>query len=135
MARPALVNRGLGHVPEPDEIRVGEDGKLSPQSVEKLRGQVRALVQQFNGRISLGSGEQSTLAGNLDAQYRQVLTPAVADTEFTVHHSLDRLITGYDVVMQDKPGSVYISRQGSWTEDRIYLKINNTSVTLNLRLF
>lgn len=124
-------NSSMGDIP-PITL---EDGKLSGTTATYLSSTLRGMIDKFNGGISLGNGLSGYRAGNLDAQYIDVFTPAVADTEFTVPHGLGRKPIGYDVVRKDKAAIVYDSSGGSWGDNVLYLKCNVASVTIKLRVY
>lgn len=112
-----------------------EDGKLSGTTATYLSSTLRGIIDKFNGGISLGNGLSGYRAGNLDAQYIDVFTPGVADTEFAVPHGLGRKPIGYDVVRRDKAAIVYDSSGGSWGDNVLYLKCNTASTTIKLRVY
>lgn len=112
-----------------------EDGKLSGTTATYLSTTLRGMIDKFNGGISLGNGLSGYRSGNLDAQYIDVFTPGVADTEFAVPHGLGRKPIGYDVVRRDKAAIVYDSSGGSWGENVLYLKCNVASTTIKLRVY
>ena len=112
-----------------------EDGKLSGTTATYLSTTLRGMIDKFNGGISLGNGLSGYRSGNLDAQYIDVFTPSVADTEFAVPHGLGRKPIGYDVVRSDKAAIVYDSSGGSWGDNVLYLKCNVASTTIKLRVY
>ena len=122
---------GMGDIP-PIAL---QDGKMSGPTAAYLTAALRTIIAKFNGGISYGGGNSGYRAGNLDAQYIDVFTPSVADTEFTVPHGLGRKPIGYDVVRRDKAAVVYDSSGGSWGSDAIYLKCNVASTTIKLRVY
>src|SRR5574341_1960202 len=97
-------------IPEPQPVQAEADGKVTLQTLSYLYAVLLGIVKAINGFLSMGDGSHGSWTGNLDAQYKDVLTPAVADTEFTVFHELGRLPVGYHVVRRDKAGTVYDSR-------------------------
>lgn len=111
------------------------DGKMSGPTAAYLTAALRSIIEKFNGAISLGNGSTGYRAGNLDAQYIDVFTPATPDTEIEIPHGLGRKPIGYDVVRRDVACIVYDSSGGSWGNDVIYLKCNTASVTLKLRVY
>lgn len=112
-----------------------DDGKLSGTTATFLSSSLRGIIAKFNGGISFGNGLSGYRAGNMDAQYIDVFTPSVADTEFTVPHGLGRKPIGYDVVRRDKAAIVYDSSGGSWSDTLLYLKCNTASTTIKLRVY
>jgi hypothetical protein len=124
-------NAAMGDIP-PITL---DEGKLSGTTATYLSSALRGIIAKFNGGISLGNGDSGYRAGNLDAQYIDVFTPSVADTEFTVPHGLGRKPIGYDVVRRDKAAIVYDSSGGSWSDTLLYLKCNVASTTIKLRVY
>jgi hypothetical protein len=122
---------GMGDIP-PIAL---QDGKMSGPTAAYLTSALRNIIAKFNGGISLGSGDSGYRAGNIDAQYIDVYTPSVADTEFTVPHGLGRKPIGYDIVRRDKAAIVYDSSGGSWNDTTLYLKCNVASTTVKLRVY
>lgn len=128
-------------VPDPDAAMGDippialQEGKMSGPTAAYLSAALRSIIAKFNGAISLGNGSSGYRAGNIDAQYVDVFTPATPDEEFSVPHGLGRKPIGYDVVRRDKAGIVYDSSGGSWGVDIIYLKCNVASVTIKLRIY
>lgn len=71
---------------------------------------------------------------NFNAQIKTVTSDGVANTEFSVTHTLKRIPSAVIVLYQDKAGSLY---QGpttgtAWTVTTIYLKSSVASVTFSL---
>jgi len=128
-------------IPDPDAA-MGDippialsDGKMSGPTASYLTGALRTIIEKFNGAISLGNGESGFRAGNIDAQYIDVFTPATPDEEFAVPHGLNRKPIGYDVVRRDIACHVYDSSGGSWGNDIMFLKCNTASATIKLRVY
>ena len=109
--------------------------KLTGVLASALTQALRAIIRKMNGQISLGVGTTGHRAGNLDAQYVDVLTPSVADTEFAVPHGLGRLAAGYDVVRRDKAVTVYDSNFGSWNTSLVLLKASVASASIKVRVY
>lgn len=122
---------GMGDIP-PIAL---EQGKMSGVTAAYLTASLRTIIAKFNGGISFGNGQSGYRAGNIDAQYIDVFTPSVADTEFAVPHGLGRKPIGYDVVRRDLACSVYDSSGGSWGNDIMFLKCSVGSVTIRLRVY
>jgi len=112
-----------------------EDGKLTGILSGALTQAIKALIRKMNGLISLGSGITGHRAGNMDAQFIDILTPSVADTEFVVPHGLNRLVTGYLIVRRDKSVGIYDSNFGSWNANTVFLKADAVSASIKLMLF
>ena len=121
---------GLGDIPP---IIVTE-GKISAQVAAYISGAIRGIIQKINGKLSFGTGIQSTGAGNFDAQYIDVYTPT-ADVEIEIPHGLGRKPIGYDIVRQDKACNVYDSSGGSWGNNIFMLKCDVTNVTIKIRVY
>jgi len=128
-------------VPDPDAA-MGDippislsEGRMSGPTAAYLTAALRAIISKFNGAISFGNGSSGYRAGNIDAQYIDVFTPSVADTEIEIPHGLGRKPIGYDVVRRDAACIVYDSSGGSWGFDVIYLKCDTANVTIKLRVY
>ena len=129
-----MPTEGLGHVPYPDEIVQNPDGSLNVYSVRALQETLSILIANFNGQVSLGDGSDNSQAGNMNAKYINVTTPA-ANTEFPVKHDLARVPVGFDTVSRNKAGIVYSSRQQSWTASVMFLKCSTATTTIRLRVY
>lgn len=112
-----------------------EDGKLTGVLSGALTQAIKAVIRKLNGLISLGTGATGHRAGNLDAQYIDILTPSVANTEFPVPHGLGRLVIGYDVVRKDRAVDIYDSNFGSWNPELLLLKATVASASVKLRVY
>lgn len=113
----------------PDKTGLNED------DVDHLNTTLEDIVKAFNGGISFGTVTNGRRAGHHDAQYRVIVSPAVANTDFYVTHGLARIPRGYLVVGQDKAGSVYESNRESWTKQSMALKTSIASMTIRLLVF
>lgn len=127
-----VVEDGTGSIPTVPALTVDADGRISAGLAMTLLNVFRSIVKAMNGRLSLGGGLTGHRAGNLDGQYIDFLTPAVADTEFIVPHGLNRVPIGYQVVRRDAAAVVYDSSVGSWSPDLLYLKCDTSSTTIKL---
>lgn len=95
-----------------------------------------------DGTINLHDGtiNSNDVAGKINGQYVIVTTPATANTEFAVAHSLKdkngnaRIPQGYLVVRRSANGVVYDGTT-SWTTSNIYLKCSAASVNITLLIF
>jgi hypothetical protein len=128
-------------IPDPDSA-MGDippinliDGKMSGPTAAYLTSALRTIIAKFNGAISFGNGSSGYRAGNIDAQYIDIFTPAAANTEIEIPHGLGRKPIGYDVVRRDLACSVYDSSGGSWGKDVFFLKCSVGSVTLKIRVY
>lgn len=132
MADRRIIDAGLGYVSSAQKVLLDKEGKITPAVATYLTNILFSIVNALNGKLTLGDGAQSSKAGNIDAQWITVLTPAVADTEFAVDHGLGRLAVGAVIFTSDKAATIYVSSTGSWTSSRLYLKCNVASATLRL---
>lgn len=136
MAKRTIIEDGLGCIGDVPPITLDKKtGMISAETALMLSNTLRDFVSAYNGGISLGSGITAHRAGNLDAQYVDVLTPGVANTEFVVPHGLGRIAIGYDVVRKDRAADVYDSSTGSWTDELMYLRCSVASATVRLRIY
>lgn len=78
-----------------------------------------------------------TFADNFNAQILSHTSNAVADTEDTIAHTLQRVPVGYLVFYQDKAGQLYQgpSTGTAWTSSNFYLKCTVASVTFQIIVF
>jgi hypothetical protein len=88
--------------------------------VQRLRDVLRVL----NNGVSPIDNWYAKLLG-------PITTPATADTEFTVVHSLGRAPTNY-IWNVDRAAIVYDSRRANWDQSQMFLKCNVASATVYL---
>lgn len=140
-----LIDKALGYVTVPQPVNLVDDegrvvkgdqaaGKLTVDAVRYLHGLLQALAFAVNGKLTFGDGSQASKTGNIDGQWVSVLTPAVANTEFPIDHSLGRIPAGVLVALSDVQSTIVVSSLGSWSRSRIFLKCSAASVTLRLLL-
>ena len=139
-----LIDKGIGYVPTPQPIQLVDEkgqalrgdasGKLTVEASQYLYGLLLGLSRAVNGNLSIGDGSPGSRSGNVFGQWVPVLTPSVANTEFAVDHALGRIPAAVIIGLQDKLCGICVSSQGSWTEDRIYLRCSTGSATLRLWL-
>ena len=135
MAMRTIIEDGTGIVGAISDIKLTDEGKLSEQAVTLLVSVVKSISQRLNGRLTLGTGVTGHRAGNMDGQWITVLTPGVANTEFTVPHGLGRLAVGYLVVDKDRAADIYSFDKGSWDSSIMILKCSVADATVNLWVF
>lgn len=104
----------------------------SPFKVDKRLGDISRAI---NGNIEFGVSSMISPSNpggvvNIKGAWRTIVTPGVADTEFTLTHNLGQIPNGILVVSVDKAAIVYASRKTSWTGTQMFLKCNVASVTL-----
>ncbi len=109
--------------------------KFTSLMAQAVTSAIRTLIGKVNGKISLGTGQPGTRAGNTDQAYWDVLTPSVADTEFVVRHDLGRVPVGYQVVRADRSVNIYDSSYGSWTNTLMFLKSSVASASVKLLIW
>jgi len=122
---------GAGAIGDMPDINL-LDGKMSEKTALQVSGKIREIISRINGGWSMGTGVSGYKAGNLDAQYIDVLAPSAANTEFVIPHGLGRRPIGYVVVRSDRAVSVYDSSNGSWGDSLMYLKADTASATIRL---
>lgn len=134
MAIRRKLQDGSGSVGQLPPIAL-KDGKLTEKLALAITDKMGQLIDKFNNGLSLGTGESGYQAGNLDAQFIDVLMPGVADTEIAIPHGLSRVPIGFLVVNKDRACNIYNSSLGSWSNTIMYLKSNVASATIRLLVF
>jgi len=87
---------------------------------------------QSLGRVLDALANNLTPADNWRARLAgPIVTPGVADTEFTVEHRLGIVPTHY-IWNVDKGAVVYDSRRNQWTESQLFLKCSLATATVYL---
>ena len=99
----------------------------------QMDNDVLRIIQVLQGRVRFGDGIDGMEGENIAGEFQVVSDTGVANTEFTVSHSLGAVPIGYLVIKIDKAGVVYDSGT-TWTSTDIYLKCSasNANVTLFL---
>jgi hypothetical protein len=104
--------------------------------VRDIDADVTSLFLLAQGRIRFGNGVDGANLENISGQWQQFTSDGVANTEFSVAHTVGAIPVGYIIVWQDKAGSLY---QGpttgtAWTSTAVYLKCSVASVTFKIAL-
>lgn len=123
---------GSGTVGAVPTLQLDKKGNVSVSLFNTVISILASLANAINGRLSLGSGVTGFRSGNIDGQWIDLLTPAVADTEFIVPHGLGRVPVGVWPMLQDADGFLKASSTGSWDETVLYLKCSGSSVTMKI---
>lgn len=124
MAVRTLIRTGLGMIAQLSGFKSFQDVEIA----------IQILISVLNGNLSLGNGINSSLAGNLSAQYID-FTFAAANTEYEIPWSLARVAVGYDVVRRSAACHIYDSNSGAWSPTALLLKSDTAGVTVKLRVF
>ena len=114
------------------KIVLDAGGGLSAQVINSINQFQENVVRKVNGRISFGTGAQSTWAGNIYGQWVEFTTPSSADVEFVVDHGLNSVPFARFVGRQDTGAHLYDSNINSWGPDKIYLKCSEASVLMKI---
>jgi hypothetical protein len=88
MAKPRMRESGIGHIPQPGRITREDDGTISESTIAKIQTQLELITQTLNGGLRFAASESLGRVGNFKAQMLEFIAPGVADTEFSVPHSL-----------------------------------------------
>lgn len=93
------------------------------------------LCTKVNGRLSLGSGEHNALTGNIEGICIDVLTPSIADTNFTINHNLGYVPQRCAIMLADRAATIYLAPDAGRTETQITLRCNVASATLKIWIY
>ena len=99
------------------------------QFVKNLQKTWESAGRVINGQLSFGDGLSPD---NLAGSWVDVVTPGVANTDFTVSHNLGRLPVGYWIMQKDKACDVY---QGGVASTVTQLTLKASVATATLKLF
>lgn len=93
-------------------------------------------TQAINSGIDFGLSTETnitTYTGNMGGQWRNVTTPAGANTEFAIPHDLGRVPSHYHYIME-KDGNIYqLPDTGTaWTTTQIFVKCSASSSKLRI---
>ena len=101
------------------------------QQITILQKQIDKLYYMLQGRVALGTGTDGVNGMNISGQFQQFTTSATPDAENTIPHTVGSVPLGYEILWQDKAGSLYQSPTNGtdWTSTDIYLKCSVASVT------
>lgn len=133
MAIRAKIQDGEGAVGQLPDIAL-QDGKLTEKQALTVSAKIQQIIGRLNNGLSLGTGQTAHQAGNLDAQYVDVLM-GDADAEVAIPHGLGRRPIGYWVVRRDRACIIYDSSNGSWSSTLLYLRSDTASATIRLLVF
>lgn len=128
MAKSTRIFDGVGMVGDMPSVK-STDGKLTDLQVTFIVDSIRNLIRAVNGQLRFGSGTNSAQAGNIDGQLKEV-TFANADTDYEVPHGLARVPIGIIVLNTNADGAVVRgASQGSWSDQRIFVRCNVAGTT------
>jgi len=118
-------------MPGPDPIRPihGKDNNY-----ESVLDRLYDILNKGLGKGGLSADGTTEQPGHTDNRHVRVTTPGVANTEFAVTHNLNRIPTGYNVVLLTAAAHVYIGPT-PWTTTQIFLKCDQIGVILNLEIY
>ena len=133
MALRNRIENGVGMLAAP-EIQEPKEGQVAGV-VTYLAGLFKNIVTAINGRLSLGNAAQSSQSGNIDGQWITYVFPSSANTEVEIPHGLGRVPVGFFVGEKDKACDVYTSNRSGWGKERIYLKCDTATATVNMLVF
>ena len=106
-----------------------ESGGSDADKWQRLRRLYELLARGVNYNISFGSGTESE---NINGVWANVVTPGVANTDFTVTHNLGRVPVGYIVMKKDIATDIY---DGSVAATVTQITLRATVATVTVRLF
>jgi len=96
----------------------------------RLRRLWEQLARVINGQLSFGDGVNGD---NIDGKWFTVVSPGVANTDFTITHNLQRDAVGYIIMAKDGACDVYTSPTvNTDPTHKIILRATTTGVTLTL---
>jgi hypothetical protein len=95
---------------------------------QRLYKRIIDICRVVNGNVHVGNPQSGP--DNLLGYWLDVVTPGVADTEFTVTHNLGFIPTGIIVFAVDKAAVIYASRKNQWTITQAFFKANLVTVSL-----
>ena len=128
MARSERIFNGVGMIPDLPPV-VSTDGKLTDAQVTYITDAIRNLLRAVGGHLSLGNGAQSSQAGNIDGQTKEVVF-ANANTDYEVPHGLGRVPIGIIVLDVNQDAAVVRGgSRGSWTDQRMFVRCNVAGTT------
>lgn len=128
MANSKKANHGVGMLAELPAI-ISRDGKLTQAQVEDIVTRLQAIIQAYNGHISIGDGSNSSQSGNLDG-HTKIVSFLNADQDYEVPHGLARKPIGILLLYADQDDAVVRpSNDGSWTVERIFVRCNVAGTT------
>jgi len=124
---------GLGMLPQLPPV-TSKQGQLTDQQVSFITDHIALIVRAINGGITFGDGTNSSQAGNIDGQLKE-MTFVSANTDYEVPHGLGRVPIGLIVLDSNSDGAVTRgSNQGSWSATRMFARCNVAGTTVRFVL-
>ncbi len=94
---------------------------------------IQRILAVLGGRLHLGDpGVDGAHTGHLDAQWRNVIAPPVANTAFAVPHDLQRVPVGYLVLRADRAVRVYDDPTNAHTSQVLWLAADAADAEITL---
>ena len=93
---------------------------------------VRILVNK--GMIAFGNVVDGNHGENIEGEHQTVADTGVANTEFSVTHTLARIPTGYIVTSNNKAGVVYTGTT-AWTSTTVYFRVDAANCAISVFIF
>lgn len=111
---------------------------VSPEEDHRFKEDVYKATSNIlvglNKGLSLGDGTNDDENQNMDIWHSgAILTPGVANTQFTVNHGLGRIPIGYHLYFNDQNGQIYAS--GVWSVTQAFFKWSIGVTTIKIYLF
>ena len=98
---------------------------------EKKHDTILKIYKVLRGNVSFGDGTNND---NVDCQWVKGTTPGAANTEFNLTHKLGRIPVGFHITTKNGACDVYQSTT-AWTNTKIYLKANGTTINITLLVY
>lgn len=128
MAKSKRVFNGVGMLADLPPVQSTE-GKLTDIQVGFITEGIRTALRAINGKLSFGNGVNSTQAGNIDGQTKE-LTFLTANFDYEVPHGLGRVPIGILPLDVNQDGAVMRGgSRGSWSSERLFVRCNVAGTT------
>lgn len=129
MAKSRRLFTGVGMLPDLPPV-VPSEGKLTDTQVAYITDAIRNLLRAVNGKLSFGGdGSNSSQAGNIDGQVKEV-TFTSANTDYEVPHALERVPIGIVTLDVTADGAVVRGgSRGSWNDRRLFVRCDVAGTT------
>lgn len=131
-----MAIRSLTKVPATPYIGLQRDaeGNIPVVEIERLADTLQKVLSILSGGLSFGTGESSSLGGNVYSQFIDYVFTA-ANTSYSIPHGLGQTPTGFLVVVADRACHIYDGNfKAAWGPSVVTLASDTANAKVKLLL-